>query len=191
MYKQRIVSRTALFCCRMLYWLKNLMVLHWWLLYFYLLCNMACSICCSSAAFVGKMFLTGQHFFVNRNLQHSFMLAKPGSDPRYRRKNKHYTHALFENASASIGPGARHSHLVCRKAELLDHPEHEALIISSSPPLNTAHIVLQLALFNLHLCLGSSHCLVYAPITGLNQVLFWRLRKCVKYSLLIEGIERS
>ena len=62
------------------------------------------------------------------------MLAKSGSDLRRKRKNKQHTHALFENASASIDPDARRSHLFCRNAQLSDHPEHEAFIISSSRP---------------------------------------------------------
>ena len=61
----------------------------------------------------------------------SCMLTKPGSDLWRKRKNKQYTHALFENASASIGREARCSHLVYRNAELSNHPEHEALILSS------------------------------------------------------------
>ena len=56
----------------MFYWLRNLMGLHWWLLHSYLLCNMACLICCSSTAFLGGMFSTGWYVFVNRNLLHSF-----------------------------------------------------------------------------------------------------------------------
>ena len=69
-YVQKIVSWTTRSCCAMLYWSKNLVGLHWW--HSNLLFNMACLICCSSAAFVGRIFSTGQHFFVNRTLQHSF-----------------------------------------------------------------------------------------------------------------------
>ena len=62
------------------------------------------------------------------------MLAKPGSDLQRKPKNKQHTHALFENASASIDPDARRSHLVCRNAQLSDHSEHEVFIISYSRP---------------------------------------------------------
>ena len=69
-YVQKIVSWTTRSCCTMLYWSKNLVGLHWW--HSYLLYNMACLICCSSAAFVDRIFSTGQHFFVYRTLRHSF-----------------------------------------------------------------------------------------------------------------------
>ena len=121
----------------------------------------------------------------------SCVLIKPGSDLRRKRKNKQHKHALFENASASIGPNARRSHLVYRNTELSDHPEHEALIISFSLSLSAACVVCQLALLNLCLCWRCSHCLTCACVAGLNQALLWHLRKCVKYSLLTEGIERS
>ena len=99
------------------------------------------------------------------------MLARPGSVLRHKLKNKQYTHALFENASESIGPDARRSHLVYRNAELLDHPEHEALIISSCPPLMVAGVLRQLALLNLQFCRPCSHCLAYACIASMNQAL--------------------
>ena len=120
----------------------------------------------------------------------SCMLAKPGSDLRHKRKNKQDTHALFENASTSISPDVRRSHLVYENAELSDHPKHKTLI-SSFPPLSAACIVHQLALLNLRLCRRCSHCLAYACVAGLNQALLWHLRKCLKHSLLTEGIERS
>ena len=87
------------------------------------------------------------------------MLAKPGSDPPLKRKNKQHTNTLFEKASASIGPDTRCSYLVYGNAELSDHPEYEALIISSFPPLRAAYVVLQLVLLNMRLCRRSSHCL--------------------------------
>ena len=65
----------------------------------------------------------------------SCVSARSGSDLQCKHKNKQHTHALFENASASIGPDVRRSHLVYRIAGLSDHPEHEAPIISSSSPL--------------------------------------------------------
>ena len=66
------------------------------------------------------------------------MLAKPGLDLRGKHKNKHHTDALFENASASIDSDARRSHLVYKNAELSDHFEYEALVISSFPSLSAA-----------------------------------------------------
>ena len=121
----------------------------------------------------------------------SCMLPTPGSELRRKKKNKQHTHALFENGSANIGPYARCSYLLYRNAELSDHPEHEAFIISFSPNLSTACVVRQLALLNLRLCRRCLHCLAYACVAGLSQALMRHLRKYVKFYLLTEGIESS
>ena len=72
----------------------------------------------------------------------SCLLAKPGSDLQCKCTNRQHAHALFENTSASIGTEARLPHLVFRNTELSDHPEHEAIHISSFPPLSAACIAL-------------------------------------------------
>ena len=103
----------------------------------------------------------------------SCMLVNPSSHLRYKRKNNQDTHAPYENLSASIGPDIRHLHLVYINTELSDHPEHEVLIISFSPPLSAAYVVHQLVLLNLCLFNGVHMvCLAYVCITGPNQALF-------------------
>ena len=72
MYKHRVVSWTTWSWSRILYSLKNLMGLDWWLLHSYLLCNTARLICCSTAKFVVGMLSTGLHFYLNRNLRNTF-----------------------------------------------------------------------------------------------------------------------
>ena len=95
------------------------------------------------------------------------MLVKPGSDLRCKSKNKQDTHGLLENLSASIRPDIRRLNLVYRNTELLDHPQHEALIL----PLSATFVVRQLVLLNLYLCRWCSLCLAYVCIAGLNQAL--------------------
>ena len=87
----------------------------------------------------------------------SCMLVNPSSHLQYKRKNNQDTHAPYENLSASIGPDIRHLHLVYINTELSDHPEHEVLIISFSPPLSAAYVVHQLVLLNLCLCRRCSY----------------------------------
>ena len=83
------------------------------------------------------------------------MLAKPGSDLQCKCKSN----CCLKNASTSVGPDARRSYLVYRNAELSDHPEHEALIISSSPPLALPVLFVSL------------HCSIYAYVDGVHTVL--------------------
>ena len=86
---------------------------------------------------------------------------------------------MFENASASIGPDARRSHLVYRNAGPSDHPEFEARIISFFSSLSAVHIVQQLVLHNLRLCWWCSVsyvCLRCRPEAGLT-VTFKKMHK--------------
>ena len=112
------------------------------------------------------------------------MLARSDSDFWRKWKNKQHMQALFENASASTGPDARRSYLGYRNEWLSDHPEHEALIISSSPPLSAACVVRQLALLNLHLCWRCSHCFLYACVAGPNQDIIVTFKKMWKKFLV-------